>query len=454
MLEISDNKVSVDTDRYGSFKEIELTHAHKLFRNWAAVVLVIVAVTMFLPWTQNVRAKGFVTTLTPDQRPQNIHSVIAGQIDKWYVMEGQMVKKGDTIVKLTEVKTEYFDPLLIPRTQGLVTTKQSAVVTYNQKAAALDRQIVQFRGELSAKKDQLFNKIEQTKLKAEANRNKQIAAEKDYINETVQLGRMEEMFREGITPLSTLENKRIKLQQAQAKQVEAQNDYQQTIQELQNLKFQLSGIENEYQGKIAKAESDRLSTVSDRLGAEGDVFKLSNQLANYEARSRFYYIVAPQDCYIAQAAKMGIGETVKEGDVIVSIVPSLLDLAVEIFIKPIDLPLFKLDREVRFIFDGWPAFVFSGWPNASVGTYSGIVAAIDNVANEKGLFRVLVSPHPDKHPWPQPLRPGGGAQSFALFENVPVWYEIWRQLNGFPPEYYSEPVETSGLKIPKIKIGK
>jgi len=21
--------------------------------------------------------------------------------------------------------------------------------------------------------------------------------------------------------------------------------------------------------------------------------------------------------------------------------------------------------------------------------------------------------------------------------DVPVWYEIWRQINGFPPEYYT-----------------
>ena len=28
-----------------------------------------------------------------------------------------------------------------------------------------------------------------------------------------------------------------------------------------------------------------------------------------------------------------------------------------------------------------------------------------------------------------------------MLGNVPVWYELWRQLNGFPPEYYDADAE-------------
>jgi hypothetical protein len=35
-----------------------------------------------------------------------------------------------------------------------------------------------------------------------------------------------------------------------------------------------------------------------------------------------------------------------------------------------------------------------------------------------------------------------------LLNDVPVWYEIWRQLNGFPPEYY-EPTASSAQKAKK-----
>jgi membrane fusion protein, adhesin transport system len=114
-------------------------------------------------------------------------------------------------------------------------------------------------------------------------------------------------------------------------------------------------------------------------------------------------------------------------------------------IDPIDLPLVEIGAPVRFIFDGWPAFVFSGWPDASIGTYSGKVWAIDNVANEKGKYRLIVAPDAAQHHWPIALRPGSGANGFALLKDVPVWYELWRQLNGFPPDFY----KTEGKKEDK-----
>jgi hypothetical protein len=134
----------------------------------------------------------------------------------------------------------------------------------------------------------------------------------------------------------------------------------------------------------------------------------------------------------------GLGETVKESQDIVSILPADFQLAVEMYVDPVDLPLIHLNNHVRFIFDGWPAFVFSGWPNKSFGTYGGNVIAIDNVISDNGKYRILVAPTYQDTPWPDALRPGSGAQGIALLNDVPVWYEIWRQLNGFPADFYKE----------------
>jgi hypothetical protein len=30
-------------------------------------------------------------------------------------------------------------------------------------------------------------------------------------------------------------------------------------------------------------------------------------------------------------------------------------------------------------------------------------------------------------------------QGWVILDSVPVWYEIWRQLNGFPPALSTEP---------------
>ena len=438
MLNISDNAVNIDTRKYRAFEKVRLARANVFFRRWIVVFSILGLIILFMPWTQNVRAKGQITTLTPDQRPQTIHATISGRVEKWYVREGQLVKKGDTIVRLSEVKTEYFDPNLLPNTKAQADAKSRSVGSYAEKVKALDRTIGAMRGELGFKIEQLKNKIEQTKLKIEAERADLQATKISLENEQKQFTRFEEMYRQGIKSLMDLENKRLKLRETEAKLVSSENKLGQSLQEIDQLKFQLSGAEIETVGKIAKAESDKQSTRSDGFAAEADVSKLQNQYANYAARSQFYIVVAPQDCYITAATTMGLGEIVKEGAPIVSIVPARMDLAVEIFIEPIDLPLVKIGAPIRFIFDGWPAFIFSGWPNASVGTYAGKVFAVDNVANAKGKYRLLVAPDTATAKWPDALRPGSGAQGFALLKDVPVWYELWRQLNGFPPEYYAD----------------
>jgi len=49
------------------------------------------------------------------------------------------------------------------------------------------------------------------------------------------------------------------------------------------------------------------------------------------------------------------------------------------------------------------------------------------------------------------LRIGSGANGFALLNDVPLWYEVWRQLNAFPPNYYDPESITKPEKLPKIK---
>ncbi len=121
-----------------------------------------------------------------------------------------------------------------------------------------------------------------------------------------------------------------------------------------------------------------------------------------------------------------------------NIVPSEADLAVEMYVQPVDLPLIKKGYKVRFIFDGWPAIVFSGWPQLSNGTFGGVVVAVDQFAGINNQYRVLVVEDPEEDSWPELLRIGSGADGIALLNDVPVWYEVWRQLNGFPADYYTK----------------
>ena len=191
------------------------------------------------------------------------------------------------------------------------------------------------------------------------------------------------------------------------------------------------------QDKIAKSESEKSTAMSGLYDVEATVSKMQNQLMNYSIRSGYYYVTAPQDGFISKALKSGIGEAVKEGTPLVSIVPSLSDFAVEIYADPVDLPLIHKGSKVRIQFDGWPAIVFSGWPNVSYGTYGGEVVAIDNYVSENGKYRILVAPDKKDHPWPKGLRMGVAVKSMTLLDDVSIFYELWRNINGFPPNYYT-----------------
>jgi hypothetical protein len=230
-----------------------------------------------------------------------------------------------------------------------------------------------------------------------------------------------------------VEQYRVKLAQSTAKTQEAERKWEMSKNKLLEAKLELKNNGNAYLEKISKAQSELATAQGALASSQGERAKLQNILSNYTVRSKYYFIVAPQDGMLAKVKKQGIGETVKEGSSIATIVPSAYELAVELFINPMDMPLIHENSKVQFQFDGWPAIVFRGWPNTSYGTFNGSVVAIDRVTNENGMYRVLVAPD---EKWPENLRAGTGARGIALLNTVPIWYEMWRQLNTFPPDYY------------------
>lgn len=404
----------------------------KLFYGFFGFALVF----MFLPWTQNIRADGEVTTLYPNQRPQTLPSVIAGRIEKWFVREGDFVEKGDTILYISEIKDDYFDPNLLSRTKEQLGAKESTVLSYMEKVKALDIQIDALIETGELKQEQAINKLQQAKLKVQSDSIKFEAAKTNYSIAKKQYKRQEELYDDGLKSLTDLEKRELTLQKTQAELIGAENDLLSSKNELINAKVELTSLRASYRDKVAKAESDKYTALSSMYDSEALVTKLQNQYMNYSIRNSMYYITAPQDGYITETISGGIGETIKEGDPILTIMPADYDLATTLYVRPIDLPLIEIGQEVRIQFDGWPAIIFSGWPNTSYGTYGGKVFAIDKFISKNGKFRILVAPDPNDHDWPDALRVGGGTNNMLLLKDVPIWYELWRQINGFPPDFY------------------
>ena len=406
---------------------------------------------LFLPWTQNIKVKGGVTTLYQEHRPQQLNSPIPGRITKWYVKNGDFVKKGDTLLLLSEIKDDYMDPKLVERTEQQVKAKKGVRGFYEAKIGTTNAQIQSIANSRELKLEQLTVKLAQL-------RNKLITEEADLkavTNELLlyedQYQRQKKLYDEGLVSLTQFQQKSVTYQNALAKKTASENKLAHTHQEIVNINLEQSATIQDYSDKLNKTEGEKFQSMGLIESSTGDIAKLENQVSNYKIRRGLYYVLASQDGQIADLKKAGLGEILKDGESIGSIIPLHVEYAVEIFIKPVDQPLVKLGQKVMCVFDGFPAIVFSGWPNSSYGTFSGKIIAIESNINSKGLFKALVAEDGSQKPWPPQIKIGTGVKGIAILNDVSIWYELCRNINGFPPDFYTSKNEESANTNEKNK---
>lgn len=437
------------------FSETQLKSADSVYRhNYSRKtklvfysIMVTGLVLLFMPWTQTVDAEGKVSVINPELKPQTVNTRIGGRIEKWYINDGAFVKKNDTIAFLSEVKEDYLDSRLVERSELQVKAKEVSIKSYESKLNAIDQQIDALNRMQILKLAQVKNKILQVRAKIGADSADAVAAGNNYRVAEEQFKRFDELLQKGVISRTDYENRKVKLQEAGAKKIAAENKLVAAKNELTNTEIEFNGTQQEYAEKLMKAESDKFSTMSLLYDAEGSLTKLQNQYSNYSLRNTYYYILAPQDGYISDLKVQGVGEIVKEGSILCTIVPSEKEQVVELYVSPIDLPLIDKGQEVSIFFDGWPNFVFSGWPGMSYGAFKAEVVTYDKMLAENGKFRVLAKRVGDE--WPSALQIGSGARGFALLKDVPLVYELWRIANGFPPEYYKKSKTEGELKNEK-----
>jgi multidrug resistance efflux pump len=393
----------------------------RIVSRWLIGVLTVLVLILFLPWQQNVQGNGMVTALSPSDRPQQLQTRIDGRIEAWFVSEGQLVKRGDPIVRISEIKEDYLNPNVLPLTRQQQEAKESAIAEKLNKAAALAQQVEQLEQQRGFKLQQTQNKLLQYQAEV-----RQATLEDSVARD--QLRRRERLFRDslGLVSVNDLQTFQVRAQSAAAKLVEKQ-------QMLAITQTDLASIPAEYGEKIAKSRSDRAATLAEVSEGRSDVAKLKDKVGSLTLRNSFYVIEAPQDGYVVRATRAGQGEIVKAGEPIVTVQPARPRKAVELYVKPMDVALLKPGRHVRVFFDGWPALQISGWPQVAVGTFGAQVVVIDQFPSSDGRFRVLLVPDTTHdEPWPAQLRLGTGVEGWAMLDNVTVGWELWRQLNGFP----------------------
>ncbi len=187
------------------------------------------------------------------------------------------------------------------------------------------------------------------------------------------------------------------------------------------------GINARRQYELAKIERTRHQLAIAEANVE--LNKIDTELA----RQASQLISAQSNGFIFRRLTGQESVVVQQGTILAEILPETQSRAVEIFIDGNDIPFVRLNQKARLEFEGWPAVQFRGWPEIAYGTFAGKVAFIDATDNGKGQFRVVITPD-EKWPSNNYLRQGVRVQGWILLGKVPLWYELWRQFNGFPPE--------------------
>ena len=225
------------------------------------------------------------------------------------------------------------------------------------------------------------------------------------------------------------------------------------------MKIERNAIQKQYDVALIAAETSKIDYVrkdelfrkglSSRKDYEGAKINYKNYLAKEAyaaaelakadvrlARQATQLVRAPADGMILNIRAGDMATFVKEGDALATFIPEGVIPAVEMYVSGLDAPLVHIGRKVRLQFEGWPTVQFSGWPSVAIGTFGGIVKAVDPAVSVNGKFRVLVVQDPAEA-WPGNtfLRYGAQARGWILLDRVSVGYEMWRQLNNFPPNF-------------------
>jgi multidrug resistance efflux pump len=407
------------------------------FRVPMALLLLFLLAILFVPWTQTISATGQLSAYTPYERPQDIEAQITGHIKKWHVNEGDEVKAGDLILELEDYDPNFMSPnllvLLDQRKEALELTRNAALVRVEQ----LEKRIPEMRNlvkaavpSADARVVEAGNKVREAHQRVEAAR---IAA----ITAALNVERHQQLLKRGLVSQRELE---LAIQGDIASQADlegAKENLHGVEQAMNSLSFGRDQVSAEMLQRLLEAEAARDASVAEAAKALDQLADVSLRLSNAEQRLLAGKIVAPIDGTVVRMAKVGVGETVRQGDKLVRISPTSMDKAIEMTADGLDAPLLNIGRKVKILFYGIPAIPLPAWPEVMAGTYDGVIKVVDQVDDGKGNYRFWVVPALDDRAWPEQshVRQGTKVMGWVILNRVPLWYEMWRRFNLFPPDY-------------------
>lgn len=412
-------------DARARLSALELAHSsrriRRLSRLLAFAFLLLLLGLAVLPWQQFVRGSGRVVAYDPLERSVTVEAPLAGRVKRAHVVEGQHVKQGERLFELADNDPSLLANLREQR-EAAVARRQAVA----ERVASLDEQLAEIERSLP--------------LNVEAAETRLDAAKFASVTARQQYERIQALYedRRGLASQRDFELARLERDRAAAEVARAEAE----------LKRAAVDVRASMKSTLAAREAAR----ADLAAAEQAIVSLDIQINQTETQQ----VSAPRDGIVfrVQATE---GTYLRAGSPLCTIIPETANRMVELWLRGNDMPLVQ-QREtdsdgnvvrpgslVRLQFEGWPAIQFVGWPSAAIGTFGGEVVLVDPTDNGKGLFRILVAEKPDviektdgekrTLAWPGArwLRQGVRTNGWVLLQRVPLWFEVWRQLNGFPP---------------------
>ena len=425
----------------------------RLFGKLTFVALIISVIALFIvPWRQTANGVGTVVALDPQQRPQPVRSPSKGVISyvKPGLREGTFVEKDELVLRLTPFAADGVNQL---DTQIIaMESKESTAMTsleVAKQAAALQ---IESGKSMSLSLAQEYKAAAQ---KWEQTKNEVDSLKADLGDKMNQLRIAEEVASKGLVSKEELFSKRQSAESAKAKVLKAENTVQEFYASLLSKEEEIESKRQEIDIKNRGASQKVLESMQKINTIEKEILDLRNKRSELDRLE----IRAPRGGRIQQWYGLEGSDTIKEGDQLFVIVPETNELSVEMKVSGNDMPLIKEGDRVRLQFEGWPAVQFVGWPSVAVGTFGGKVNRVFPTDDGSGNFRVVVTPEDHfkrENGWPDDsyLRQGVRANGWVLLKRVPLGYEIWRQLNGFPPVVADDKPNKDSGKSKKLKLPK
>lgn len=381
---------------------------------------------IWLPWQQNIRGWGRVTATAPLERQQMVKAPISGRVVRWWVREGSQVLEGDRLVEISDIDPAFMERLVSQRDALRAKNERS-----RDKINSYEQQIANLASTRDLSESAAALRVSMAREKLRAADASALAAKAALKAAEIQLQRHQNLVRDGLVSTRDFDVAQRDHEVARTSLESATAASKSASEELKATQVEQERIVAEFGARIDAARASLFEAQAELQESLASLAKLDIDVSRQQSQ----VVTAPRPGVVFRLQVAEGGEIVKAGDSLLILVPQTDDRAVELWVSGNDAPLVRPGDPVRLQFEGWPAVQFVGWPSVAIGTFGAKVAMIDSTDNGKGQFRLMAVPDPAEPPWPDVryLRQGVRAKGWVLLNRVALGYEIWRQLNGFPP---------------------